>query len=179
MAKRILDSLPPSKGAGRMPPSPRPKPPKPSEPRFIVTPSIKEWLRKTILTWPGPTIEWEDVRRVVQKKYPRGIWKRQSLAGHAQAAFNATKRRLEQERADEEAKARAKAGKAAKPKSGTDEFYAERITLLEECVHELETQNDRLKQQFVRWQRNAFAAGMTLQQLDRPALRIDRGQANE
>jgi hypothetical protein len=165
-----------------MPPSPRPKPPKRTEPRFTVTPSIKEWLRKTILAWPGPTIEWEDVRRVVQKKYPRGIWKRQSLARHAQAAFDATKRRLEQERADGEAEARANVGKApkrTKPKSGTDEFYAERITFLQERVHELETENNRLKQQFVRWQRNAFTAGMTMQQLDRPALRIDRGQADE
>ncbi|SIO52529.1 hypothetical protein SAMN05443247_07266 [Bradyrhizobium erythrophlei] len=164
-----------------MPPSPRANRPKPTEPRFLVTPSIKEWLRKTILTWRGPTIEWEDVRRVVQKKYPRGIWKRQSLAKHAQAAFDATKRRLEQERADE-AEARAKAGKAAKrakPKSGTDEFYAERIIFLEERVHEFATENDRLKQQFVRWQRNAFAAGMTMQQLDRPVLPIDRGQADE
>jgi hypothetical protein len=63
-----------------MPPSPWANRPKPTEPRFLVTPSTKEWLRKTILTWRGPTIEWEDVRGVVQKKYPRGIWKRQSLA---------------------------------------------------------------------------------------------------
>jgi predicted RNase H-like nuclease (RuvC/YqgF family) len=79
-------------------------------------------------------------------------------------------------------RARAKAGKAAKrakPKSGTDEFYTERVTFLEGRVRKLETENDRLKRQFVRWQRNAFAAGMTMQQLDRPALRMDRGQADE
>jgi hypothetical protein len=177
MAKRILDSLPPSKGAGRMPPSPRAKPAKDDRIRQIINRPVREWIRATILAWRGPTIEWEDVRNVVRKKYPNGDWKRQSLARHPQIqkAFNETKRRLVRER--DEAKSRA--GKPTRPKAGSDEFFQNRIEFLEGRVRELETENDRLNQQFVRWQRNAFAAGMTLQQLDRPALRIDRGQADE
>jgi hypothetical protein len=177
MAKRIIDSLPPSKGAGRMPPSPRAKPPKDDGIRQIINRPVKEWIRATILAWPGPTIGWEEVRNVVRKKYPNGDWKRQSLARHRriQEAFNDTKVRLIRER--DEAKSRA--GQATKPKAGSDEFLQNRIEFLEESVRKTEAENDRLKQQFVRWQRNAFAAGMTMQQLDRPALRIDRGQADE
>jgi hypothetical protein len=160
-----------------MPPSPRAKPAKNEGIRQLISYSVREWIRQTILAWEGPTIEWEDVRKVVGKKYPAGEWKRQSLARHPriQQAFNDTKRRLLRER--DEAKSRA--GKATKPKAGSDEFFQNRIEFLEGRVRKLETENDRLKQQFVRWQRNAFAAGMTDQQLDRPALRIDRGQSNE
>jgi hypothetical protein len=112
------------------------------------------------------------------------VWKRQTLAKNdeLQKAFQDTKRRLLREREDAVAEARTAGGKTAKrskPKSGTDEFYQERIASLEMRVSEFETENTRLKDQFVRWQRNAFTAGMTMQQLDRPLLPIDRGQADE
>jgi hypothetical protein len=160
-----------------MPPSPRKKPATVKKIRQVITRSVREWIRQTILAWEGPTIEWEEVRKVVQKKYPRGDWKRQSLARHPriQEAFNDTKRRLARER-DE---ARSRAGKAIKPKAGSDEFSQNRIEFLEGRVRKLETENHRLKQQFVRWQRNAFNAGVTLEKLDTPLLAIDRGQADE
>jgi hypothetical protein len=160
-----------------MPPSPRAKPIKDERIRQVITRSVREWIRQIILAWEGPRIEWEEVRKVVQRKYPRGDWKRQSLARHPriQQAFNDAKRRLARER-DE---TRSRAGKAIRPKAGSDEFLQGRIEFLAGRVRELEMENTRLKERFVRWERNAFTAGMTMQQLDRPLLPIDRGQADE
>jgi hypothetical protein len=156
-----------------MPPTPRAKAAKDPSPRFTITPSVKDWIRKTILAWPGPAVTWEGIRAVVQKKYPKAVWQRQSLARHKvlQDAFRATKKRLAQEEADRKAQGQTKAG--------SDEVAQRRIQFLEGRVQELETENERLKNQFVRWQRNAFAAGIPLAQLDRPLLPIDRGQVNE
>jgi len=128
-------------------------------------------MRATVLTWKGPTITWEAVREVVQKKYPKGVWKRQSLWKHLKGEFLATKKRLAQEKADRTAQ--------GKTKASPDEIAQKRIKFLEGRVQELETENDQLKSRFIRWQRNAFAAGMTLAQLDRPLRPIDRGQVNE
>jgi hypothetical protein len=184
MAKRILDSLPRAKGAGRMPPTPRAKAARSQTPRFRITRSIRKWIRDTILAWPEKTITWESVGATVREKYSEAVWKRQTLAKNdeLQKAFQDTKRRLLREREEAVAKARTAGGKTAKrsrPKSGSDDFYQERITSVETRVRELEMENTRLKEQFVRWQRNAFIAGMTMQQLDRPLLPIDRGQADE
>jgi hypothetical protein len=156
-----------------MPPTPRAKTATGSDSRFVITTAIRDWIRKTILAWPGPTVTWEGIRTVVRKKYPKGVWKRQSLARHPvlQDAFRATKKRLIQEKADRKA--------TGKPKAGADELAQRRIHFLEGRVQELETENGRLKNQFIRWQRNAFAAGITLAQLDRPLRPIDRGQVNE
>jgi hypothetical protein len=154
-------------------------------PRFQITRSIRKWIRDTILTWPENTIiTWEAVREVVRKKYPDAVWKRQTLAKNddLQKAFQDTKRRLLRQREEAATKESTGGGKTAKPprpKSGTDEFYQGRIAFLETRVRDLETENACLKEQFVRWQRNAFIAGMTMQQLDRPLLPIDRGQADE
>jgi hypothetical protein len=184
MAKRILDSLPRAKGAGKMPPTPRVKVARSQTPRFLITNNIKKWIRDTILAWPEKTITWESVCATVRKKHPKAVWKRQTLAKNddLQRAFQDTKRRLLRER---EAAAAAggtggrKTARQPRSASGTDEFYQERIASLEKRVRELAAENGGLKEQFVRWQRNAFAAGMTLQQLNRAPLPIDRGQANE
>lgn len=175
MAKRVLDSLPRAKGAGRLPPTPRATMTKASTSRFVITSSIRDWIRKTILAWPHPTITWDGVRDAVRKKYPKGEWKRQTLAKYPalQSAFQDTKRRLERERQEN------KTGKRAKLKAGADEVLQERIAFLERRAREVEEENRQLKERFARWQHNAFAFGMTLQQLDRPLLPIDRGQANE
>lgn len=183
MAKRILDSLPRAKGAGRMPPTPRAKVAKTQNPRFQITRSIKKWIRDTILAWPEKVITWEAVCETVRKKHPQAVWKRQTLAKNdeLQKAFQDTKRRLLREREEIAAKVQisGKTGKRSASKSGSDEFYQERIASLQARVGELEAENTSLKKQFVRWQRNAFAAGMTMQQLDRQLLPIDRGQADE
>lgn len=184
MAKRILDSLPRAPGAGRMPPTPRAKATRTQTPRFRITRSIKKWIRDTVLAWPEKTITWESVCETVRKKYPEAVWKRQTLAKNdeLQKAFQDTKRRLLREREETAAKVQTGGGRTAKrsrPKSGSDEFYQERIASLETRVSELGAENTRLKEQFVRWQRNAFIAGMTTPQLDRPLLPIDRGQADE
>ena len=167
-----------------MPPSPRAKSAGPQTPRFRISRSIRKWIRDTILAWPENTITWEAVRDVVRKKYPDAVWKRQTLAKNdeLQKAFQDTKRRLLRQREEAATKESTTSGKTAKPprpKSGTDNFYQVRIAFLETRVRELETENTGLKEQFVRWQRNAFIAGMTMQQLDRPLLPIDRGQADE
>jgi predicted RNase H-like nuclease (RuvC/YqgF family) len=184
MAKRVLDSLPRGPGAGRMPPTPRAKVTRTPHPRFRITRGIKKWIRDAILAWPEKTITWEGVCETVRKKYPQAVWKRQTLAKNdeLQKAFQDTKRRLLREREETAAKVQTGGGKTAKRsrlKSGSDEFYQERIASLETRVGELEAENARLKRQFARWQRNAFIAGMTTQQLDRPLLPIDRGQADE
>ncbi|MCP3476294.1 hypothetical protein NLM33_39435 [Bradyrhizobium sp. CCGUVB1N3] len=149
-----------------------------------MTRSIRKWIRTKILAWPHSTITWEAVRAEVRKKHPEAEAKRQTLAKYEelQSAFYDTKRRLLLEREQKSAKERAAEGKPAKPgrpKAGTDEYLRNRVAFLETRVRELETENTRLKQQFVRWQRNAIGAGMTLQQLERPHRRIDRGQADE
>jgi hypothetical protein len=186
MAKRIIDSLPPAKGAGRLPPAARPKQtrvPGPED-RFVITPSIREWIRNKILAWKEPTITWDAVRDAVRKKYPKAVWKRQSIAKfeELQKAFDDTKRRLLREREDRQAKERAAVGKSAKPakpKSGTEEYLAQRVQVLEERLEKVEAENRALKQRFVRWQRNASRAGIPIERLDRELLQIDRGQADE
>jgi hypothetical protein len=186
MAKRVLNSQPPAKGAGRLPPSARPKQTRipGADDRFIITASKREWIRKMILAWDTPTIGWDAVLVVVRKKYPKGKLARQSLAKYEplQMAFQATKRRLAQEREEGEAAKLIKAGKPAKPakpKSGSEEYLDDRIKVLERHVLGLQEENAKLKQQFARWQLNAFAAGMTMQELDRRRGRADRGQADE
>jgi hypothetical protein len=176
MAKRIIESTP-RKNPGRMPPGPRKKPGKPQTPRFFITRSVKEWISKTILEWPGPTIGWDDVQKAAQKEYPTGKFNRQTLYGfkNVRGAFSEAKKRLAGEKAE-----RLKAGAAgiAKPATDSDEFVQARVQFLEGRVTELEADNKRLRNQFVRWQRNAFAAGMTIEQLDRGMLTIDRGRVD-
>jgi hypothetical protein len=163
MAKRIIESTP-RKNPGRMPPGPRKKPGKPQTPRFF-------------LEWPGPTIGWDDVQKAAQKEYPTGKFNRQTLYGfkNVRGAFSEAKKRLAGEKAE-----RLKAGAAgiAKPATDSDEFVQARVQFLEGRVTELEADNKRLRNQFVRWQRNAFAAGMTIEQLDRGMLTIDRGRVD-
>ncbi len=100
MAKRILDSLPRAKGAGRMPPGPRKKPrPKPQGIRYIITGRIVEDIRKLILAWEYPTITWEAARSAVNTKF-KAEWTQQALSKHPKIlkAFQATKKRLRDER---------------------------------------------------------------------------------
>lgn len=187
MAKRVLDSLPPAKGAGRMPPATKPRQPRipGEEDRFILTASRREWIRNVILTWSNPTIRWEEIREVVRKKYPKLILQRQSLAKHKllQDAFTATKLRLARERKNAEEATLTESGKPAKPakpQSGSEEYLNGRIQALEKKVNQLQEENTKLKQQFARWQFNAFSkGGMTMQELDKPRGRADRGQADE
>jgi hypothetical protein len=151
----------------------------------FITPSIEDWIRKTILAWSHPEIGWDAVRDVVKKKYPGGACNRQSLAKRdvIQDAFLNTKVRLAAEEArrkeDEQNRKSGNAPKTLKPKSGSDEFMQDRIRFLEGRVEQLEAENDTLKQQFVRWLRNAFAAGVRIEVPDRPLRPTDLGQANE
>ena len=70
--------------------------------------------------------------------------------------------------------------KAVKAKTGSGRIPRRpRSKALERQVFGLQEENTKLKQQFARWQFNAFAAGMTMQELDRPRARADRGQADE
>lgn len=177
MAKRIIESTP-RKNPGRMPPGPRKKPGKRLTPRFFITRSVKEWIRDTILAWPRPTIGWNEVQEAAQSEYPAGKFNRQTLRDHKiiRDAFDDTKARLAREKAE-----RLKAGKVAgaqKPATDSDEFVQARVQFLEGRVTDLEADNARLRNQFVRWQRNAFAAGMTIEQLDRPLRPIDRGRVD-
>lgn len=176
MAKRIIESTP-RKNPGRMPPGPRKKPGKRQTPRFFITRSVKEWISKTILEWPRPSIGWDEVKEVAQSKYPAGKFNRQTLRDHKviRKAFDDAKLRLAREKVE-----RLKAGTAGAPKpaADSDEFVQARVQFLEGRVTELEADNARMRNQFVRWQRNAFAAGMTMEQLDRPLLPIDRGRVD-
>jgi hypothetical protein len=62
MAKRILRTLPPAKGAGRTPPGPRAKPrQKPAESRWIITGTVRKEIRQLILGWDELKITWEAI----------------------------------------------------------------------------------------------------------------------
>jgi hypothetical protein len=176
MAKRIIESTP-RKNPGRMPPGPRKKPDKPQTPRFFITRSVKDWISKTILEWPHPTIGWDVIQEAAQKKYPTGKFNRQTLYGfkNVREAFNETKLRLAREKA---ARLKAEDDGAEKPATDSDEFVQAKVRFLENQVKDLKADNKRLRNQFVRWQRNAFAAGMTIEQLDRGMLTIDRGRVD-
>lgn len=184
MAKRYHDANP-VKGAGRMPPVGRPTTARvPKSPnRFVITGTMREWVRtKVILPWTGPTITWDAVLDVVRKKYPGGKLQRQSLAKYEplQRAFQATKRRLAEERASKPQDGKAGSPtKAAKARSGSEEYLDGRIKALETQLAKVTRENTELKSQFERWQLNAFAAGMTMQDLDRRRARADRGQVDE
>lgn len=175
MAKRILDSLPRAKGAGRMPPGPRKKPrPSPQGIRLLIKLRTAEDIRKLILAWDEPTITWEAVRAKVNLKF-KSEWTRQALSNHPKIlkAFQATKKRLRDER-DASPKRR-----KSLTRDTTVPILQERVRFLEDRVIELEGTVEQYKAQFARWQRNAYLAGIPLSKLDGSVQKVDRGRSDK
>ena len=175
MAKRILDSLPRAKGAGKMPPGPRKKPRARSQGlRVLIKLSTSENIRKLILAWEQPTITWEAVRAKVNLKF-RSEWTRQALSNHPKIlkAFQATKKRLRDER-DISPKRR-----KSLTRDTTVPILQERVRFLEDRVIELERTVEQYQAQFARWQRNAYLAGIPLSKLDGSVQKVDRGRSDK
>ncbi|MCK1627526.1 hypothetical protein IVA98_31305 [Bradyrhizobium sp. 160] len=159
----------------------------PPSDRFTLTPAIRAWIKKEILAWDAEAFSWELVCELVRKKfrkpYPDLKINRQTLWKHKalREAFDATKVRYRNARQSKEDERKSQAGKPRKSRrsSGMEEYFEEQIKSRDNRIALLEYENKSLKQQFIRWQRNAFAAGMTITQLDEKLTDIDRGQEDE
>lgn len=152
--------------------------------RFTLTPSIRAWIKKEILAWDAEVFSWETVCELVRKKfrkrYPGLKINRQTLWKHKalREAFDATKVRYRNARQSNEASPAGKPRKSRRS-SGMEEYFEEQIKSRDTRIALLEYENKSLKQQFIRWQRNAFGAGMTIEDLDEELTDIDRGQEDE
>jgi hypothetical protein len=173
MAKRILDSMPRAKGAGRMPPTPRSAPRKKSDDtRPVISRAIKQRIRLMILDWDKPRITWEAVLAETERQH-HGRWTRQALSNHKVLlkAFQDTKKRLKQE---------ASTGpRSSKPANSSIDMMQGRIRYLQERVAELEKTVEKYKAQFIRWQVNAYnEKGLTIEMLDAPLQPNNRGRSD-
>lgn len=177
MAKRILRTLPPAKGAGRTPPGPRAKPrQKPAGSRWVITGTIRKEIRQRILGWSEPRITWEAILEKVHKRYETDCT-RQALYNHKvlKLAFQATKKRLK-----EQAETVAPQTGKSKDRDYNVEALQDRIQYLEGQVAGLENTVEKYKAQFIRWQANAYMhSGMTFEQLDASIQGIDRGRSDK
>jgi hypothetical protein len=175
MAKRILDSLPRAKGAGRMPPGPRAKSrPRAQQIRVVITRGTVDKIRSMILAWPHGKITWEAIRAAVNSKFGTE-WTRQALQAHykIKKAYQDTKKRL---RDDPDSKPKSR---KATTKDTVVPVLQERIRFLEDRVIELEGVIIEYQGQFVRWQRNAYLAGIPLSKLDGTVQTVDRGRSDK
>lgn len=174
MAKRIVDSLP-RKGAGRMPPGPRKKArPAARGIRVILTRGTVDSIRSTILAWPHSKITWEAIRAAVNSKLGTE-WTRQALQSHAKIkkAYADTKKRL---REDPDA---APKKRKATTRDTVVPVLQSRIRFLEDRVIELEGVIEEYESKFLRWQRNAYLAGIPLLKLDGTVQTVDRGRTDK
>jgi hypothetical protein len=161
MAKRVLESLPRAKGAGRLPPGPRKKPrPAPAGVRLVITGSVVEKIRKLILAWPHPTMTWEAVRSAVNTNF-KAEWTRQALSKHRTIlkAFQATKKRLRDERAPSSSR------RKRLTRDTTVPVLQDRIRYLEDQLMDLEGEILEYKTQFLRIQENAYLLGVPMSKL--------------
>lgn len=175
MAKRILDSLPRAKGAGKLPPAPRRKPRHiPIGMRSIIGPKFVDEIRKLILAWTRPTITWEAVRSAVNTRY-KTQWTRQALSKHETIlkAFQATKRRLRDDR-DASPKRR-----NTLTRDSTVPVLQDRIRFLEDRVIELEKKILDYKTMFLRIQQNAYLMGVPITKLLKSTAPGDRGRSDK
>jgi hypothetical protein len=175
MAKRVLDSLPRPKNAGRLPPGVRKKPRQmPAEARVVISLAAVEWICKLIRTWRGKTIQWEEVRAKVNSKYET-TWTRQALSSHdtIKKVFQAKKKQLR------ELKEAAAGPRKVKPRNASVSVFQARIKFLEDQVVGLERKIADYEAQFVRWQQNAHLAGVPLSKLNKKTEGGDRGRSDK
>jgi len=117
--------------------------------------------------WPTDKISWEAICEASEKvigKTPT----RQTLNAHAaiKDAYSAKKRGL-----------KVQGPKTAMPSSLA--VAAQRISRLQTENDELKLKNDRLLEQFVRWQYNAYKHGLKEHQLNAELPRIDRERTED
>lgn len=126
-----------------------------------------ETLADCLLGWRGE-LTWGALTEAAEKL----IWRkpaRQTLARSARIriAFATAKKRLAEELLD---------GSPKLPR--TLEIAGKRIARLEAQVGELKVANAELLEQFVTWQYNAYALGITEHQLNKQRPAIDLGASN-
>lgn len=175
MAKRVLDSLPRSKGAGKLPPGPRKKPRQtPVAIRVIISLVAEEWICEMIRGWRGKTMTWEAIRAKANSKF-ESEWTRQALFGHKKIkkAYRDTKKRLREDRDTEGPR------RKTVTRNSTIPVFQDRIRFLEDKVIELERTILEYQAQFARWQQNAYLAGIPLSKLDDRKEPGDRGKSEK
>lgn len=98
------------------------------------------------------------------------VYARQTLAKHSRIkrAYDIAKERISKEREDE--------GKIDPALSPREYILAEKIKTLEAKNERIEAENTSLLHQFIRWEYNAYAHGITPAQLDKELPRVDRRQ---
>jgi hypothetical protein len=175
MAKRVVNSLPPSKGAGRLPPGPRKKSrAAPQAARILISRGTIDNIARMILAWPHPKITWEAIRAAVNSKF-KTEWTRQALEAHykIKKAYRATKGRL---RDDPDSKTKSR---KATTKDTVIPILQERIRFLEDRIIALEGQIIVYEDQFLRWQRNAYLEGIPWSKLEGTMQTVDRGRSDK
>lgn len=175
MAKRVLDSLPRPKNAGKLPPAPRKRPrQRPRETRVVITLAAEEWICKLIRTWRGKTMQWEEIRAKVNSKYET-TWSRQALSGHdtIKKVFQAKKKQLR------ELKEAAAGPRKVKPRNSSISVFQARIKFLEDQIVELQRKIAVYDAQFARWQQNAHLAGVSFSKLNKKIEGGDRGRSDK
>lgn len=169
MAKRILSELPPSPGAGRLPPEPRRKPR--TGRRDPITTEDEKRIRDLIEEWRGP-LKWDLLTAEVNKRF-RAKWHRQSLANHKRILKAFQDKKLELRKAARElGRSRGKSGES------TVEYLRRQLRDAQEYAQELKGQLDAANARFARWQHNAYLLRIDVALLDRPLQENDRGRTD-
>jgi hypothetical protein len=142
--------------------------------RYVLSRTIVEDIRRIILAWPHPTMTWADICAVVNTAF-KADWTRQALSNHdrIQKAYDATKKRLREERESSPKKRKSPIRNTSVP------VLQQRIRYLEDRVIELEGVIVTYKAQFARWQQNAHLAGVPMSKLDAQHPGGDRGRSDK
>jgi hypothetical protein len=161
MAKRILDKIGPSPGAGRLPPEPRRK--RRRAKRVPLDPGAEKRICEIIQDRKGD-LSWEGVVAAANREF-KANWMRQTLAAHPKikAAFQAKKAEIRKE-----------ASKPARRSNSTVEYLEHQVRSLKAENEELRSQLQITKTRMARWRQNAFTLGITLEQLDEDLQPNDR-----
>ena len=170
MAKRILDQLPPSPGAGRLPPGPRRKPR--TGKRMPITSAHEKVIRDIIEDWSRPVFFWKEVVAEVNKRFGTN-WHRQSLESkeRIKKAFQAQKQSLR----EDAAKTRARKGRAGE---STAQYLQRQLREANERADRLERDLIESRARLARWQHNAYLHGLSVEMLDAPLQQNDRGRSD-
>lgn len=128
-----------------------------------------ETVVKVLDGWSGK-LTWDKLVEAVWKRL-KTRYTRQALNGHERIkrAFTARKKEL---------------GSSPKPEPETTaspelKNALNLIATLEAKVRRLERENQQILEQFVRWAHNAKVKGLTVELLNRPLQKIDRGSTED
>jgi hypothetical protein len=119
-------------------------------------------IANLIRDWSDGKLTWNNLRKKCQEVFGVGAT-RQTLFAHKRIrdAFATRKKHI-------------KRGGIRTPVPSSLSFAARRIAIQEALIEELKEKNDRLLEQFVRWQYNAYKYGVSIEELNEGLPRIDR-----